>query len=189
MKVFAVASILALAIGTFSMPSTAATPPATLGYSADDELAVRMLASAVTEEGKSQSVLLALAPIHSAHDLSSYLRTQEGQAGPLSLLAPDARRRFVRSLTFNDSGITGFNYSELAESGLTATDAYKLLALFGVERTTSMIKSLVVETELDRQIMSLKPTNGLIADDYVGYQCFSRKSCAPDPSAICTRNC
>ncbi len=77
-----------------------------------------------------------VAPIKTVAALHRYL--ENTASSPLDRLAPDARQRFLRSLSFSKDGVSGFQYSEL--SSLSASEVYQVLSLFGLERTAARIK-------------------------------------------------
>src|SRR5690349_8779902 len=58
-------------------------------------------------------IALRMARIHSFADLHDYEAANRGQRNPLSVLSPTNRQIFLDSLTFNERGITGFNYAAL----------------------------------------------------------------------------
>lgn len=66
---------------------------------------------------------LLLAPVKSQFELGAYL--QSAKASPLDWLSPAAKRRFLASLTFNETGLTGFDYSDL-RAELTVTQIHRV---------------------------------------------------------------
>lgn len=107
-----------------------------------------------------------------------------GKASPLDKLSPLARQRFVESLVFSDGGLGSYGYADL-EAELTASEIHSVLAMFGVEGTTSMITGAKIKTSADEQIM-LRPPPGA---DHDGYRCESRATCVTATFSICTSNC
>jgi hypothetical protein len=68
------------------------------------------------------------APITSRAALDSYMKMTPETNNPLMLLSAEARTRFIDSLTFNETGVTGFRTDDL-ERELTPSKIYKILAL------------------------------------------------------------
>lgn len=67
-------------------------------------------------------------PIASAAQLRDYLG--QGSPSPLDWLSPNAKRRFIDSLQFGSSGLSGFSLNDL-EAELTCDEARQVLTLFG----------------------------------------------------------
>jgi hypothetical protein len=144
-------------------------------------------------------VALRLAPIRSLSDLHDYMAAHARTRTPLDALSPTAKRVFLDSLSFNEKGVTSFNYAIL-EDELTASQAYKILGLFGVERLTSKLHNARVVSDTDRLIMSnmsVQPatcggggtTTSTGMCDHDDYRCISRATCMSAMSMICTSNC
>jgi hypothetical protein len=113
--------------------------------------------------------------IGSLRDLDSYLRMTARSGSPLDRLSPLGRARFLASLTFNKTGVTGFRYDDL-QADLSASQIYQVLSLFGLQRDTSLIVgggSYITERPLD----------------YRNYYCASLHSCAPRLAWICVSGC
>ena len=91
----------------------------------------------------------------------------------------------MQSLIFGQNGLASFDFRDIRNE-LTATQAYRLLALFGVQRSTPAIPGLKVKTRADELILLLKPdAQSLRATDYQDYKCESRATCAPAIGLIC----
>jgi hypothetical protein len=118
--------------------------------------------------------------ITSAHALDVYLRTTPST--PFDRLSSDAKQRFLSSLVFGDKGVGSFRYTDL--EALSASEIADILRLFGVERTTSLIKDARVSTEADREVMRALPIG-----DHDGYWCSGRGTCSEQNGSICTSNC
>lgn len=119
-----------------------------------------------------------LALIKSQADLARYIASSKGAATPLSALSPGGKQRFLQSLRFSDKGLASFDYRDI-QSELTATQAYRLLALFGVERSTSTIRGLKLQTRADELIMlQNSPAMSLRMTDYPDKWCESRATCS-----------
>lgn len=130
---------------------------------------------------------LLLAPVKSQLELASYL--QSAKATPLDGLSPAAKRRFLASLTFNESGLTGFDYSDL-RAELTVTQVYRVLAIFGAQRLAHLVKDARAETEVDRILMAA-PANTVdqAMDDHEDYRCEGTHTCSGSPRHICMSGC
>lgn len=152
----------------------------------EDTATIDVLTLAATEEAKREKLEVLLAPIQSEADLASYLESRELNS-PLDHLSPAALGRFIDSLTFNDNGLTGYRTDDL-QAELTAMQAYRILKLFGAQRTTSLMRGLAIKTKFDQAVMSIEPVNSLMMD-YEGYACDSRATCRRSFGAICMSSC
>lgn len=119
-----------------------------------------------------------VAPIKTVAALHRYL--ENTLRSPLDRLAPDAKQRFLRSLSFSKDGVSGFQYSEL--SSLSASEVHQILSMFGLERTAARIKPAPGATA------PAVETNGLPGDRF-GYRCSGRGTCTTSPESICTPTC
>jgi len=117
--------------------------------------------------------------IRSQFDLFSYLEATTRSGSVLDWMTPQARARFLASLTFNQNGLTGFQYTDL-RAELTATQIYQVLSLFGLQRITPLIAARIVTSE-DRAIMQLRSRTL----DYVDYWCSSPHTCTRMLGSIC----
>ncbi|MCA3018329.1 MAG: hypothetical protein ING71_14840 [Rhodocyclaceae bacterium] len=151
------------------------------------------------------SVARSLAAIKSSAELRSHLNDAVAFDSPLAVLSDVNLNRFVASLTFNERGLSGYSYLPLAD--LSASQAHDILALFGVQRTTSMIADLRVESDLDKALMSGSyfvrgvefstktrsmhkfSSSGEEGQDYDGYWCASRATCSRQVGSICMSSC
>ncbi len=148
------------------------------------------------------------APIKSAADLTTHVSNMPAEDSPLALLSEQQRSRFLASITFNQKGISGYSYNEIRH--LTASQAHEILALFGAQRTTSLIADLQVTSTLDFSIMdgaffvtgkkfgtAMKQKKSWLkldddpegGTDYEGYSCESRANCKRTPGYICMGSC
>jgi hypothetical protein len=91
--------------------------------------------------------------IRSKYELDRYLAATAGSWSPLDYLSPAARRKFLSSIRYNATGITGFHYDGLQRE-LTVTQAYQVLALFGAQQDVAIIPHLRIATNEDRQTLS-----------------------------------
>ena len=140
-----------------------------------------------------------IAPIKSQVDLGNYLALRLDENSPLAALSPEARAQFISSLVFGANGLASFDYSSL-RSELTPTQAYQVMALFGMQRTTALMKGLEIKSATDKMVMrNVHPTPMACGSyptpgqgtgcDHEGYRCESRATCMQAMSAICTPNC
>ena len=147
---------------------------------------LELMAVASYEQQKLQLVTKRLASVRSIADLHAYLARTP--MGPLDNLSPWGRKAFLSSLKFNEQGLTQFDFT-VVEEELSATEAYRLLSLFGLQRTTSLLKGLSVETALDKLIMSQQPQQRLYMADHKGYYCKTQGTCESSPQSICLDGC
>ncbi len=130
------------------------------------------------------------APIHTQEQLDAELMRGSAHS-PLNALSPTARDRFIRSLRFNEAGLTTFNIDPIVEE-LNASDARTLLSLFGVERVLPHLAGLRVESDADERVMEAlaRPIPGNpVLEDHPRYQCVGRANCMDSPSFICMSGC
>ena len=147
--------------------------------------------------------------IKSRADLDEYMDHANFAASPLSKLSIQTRAAFVKSLTFNERGLTGLNH-RILEAELTPTEIYRTMSMFGVPHLTYLIPGAHAATALDIKILDVGAAyranaqrrkylsdmqceeqggTGCSGSDHVGYQCFSRGTCRKWNDAICTSNC
>jgi hypothetical protein len=128
--------------------------------------------------------------IRSQSDLQRYLSTTATSGSPLGALSSGARERFLSSITFGASGISGFRYADL-QSELTASQIYEVLGLFGVQKDVALIPNVRVRTAADRRLIKAFSTMSEHAHgtDYRDYRCASRATCSASPGDICTSHC
>jgi hypothetical protein len=146
-----------------------------------------------------------MAMIRSEADLKSYLQSAPISRTPLGKLSLSAQRQFLASLTFNEKGLTGFNYRALPDE-LSVSEIYQVLSLFGMQRTTAMIPDARIETSVDAAIMrhispqACPPRGPKIQGSEVSpqfgcdgdrkeYRCESKGTCQSRNTYICTSNC
>lgn len=137
------------------------------------------------EQARLRAIDFEMALIKSQADLSAYLRSA-GRDSPLMALSPGARERFLDSLTFNEKGLVGYKYEELARE-LTASQAYRVLALFGAQRTTYLVGAKV-DSPADRAVTQTPLVPRLMAD-YKEYKCVSPHNCYGQRFYICLTGC
>ena len=130
------------------------------------------------------------APIKSARDLQSYRNS--GLDSPLDKLSSRNKAQFLRSLTFNEKGLTGFRYDVL-EKDLTPTEIYAVLALFGSQHLTPLLDGATARTALDSAVID-SGVGGMSSDAamvaaYSGYECVARATCAARADHLCLESC
>lgn len=153
-------------------------------------IALPMGAAVSSEADDARHAAQQFAPINSQAQLEAEL-AHLSPLSPLASLSETARARFTRSLRFNEKGLATFNYNPIVEE-LSASQARRLLALFGVERALPSLPGLRAESEADRTaLQSLKrPLPGHpVLEDHPGHQCVGRANCATSPSFICMSSC
>lgn len=114
---------------------------------ADDQQVARPLKKIVVNQAaldryvQTKSVIdQLLAPVKSADDLRAFLSKAKASENPLSKLDVQARQDFIESISFNEKGLTGYNYSIL-ESNLTLPQIRNVLALFGSQTSIRNFRS------------------------------------------------
>lgn len=128
------------------------------------------------------------AQIKSERDLAAHLDAHLGRGSPFDALSPNARERFISSLSFNKLGITGYQFYDL-EAELSTSQAFDLLSLFGAQST---IGSLLLRqtTDRDAQINGLyRSSVEFPADDHKEYQCVGNYNCYWAMHYICMSGC
>lgn len=91
----------------------------------------------------------AVATIKSRADLDEYLMTVPARLSALAVLSSGARQRFAEGLVFNKHGLVSYDHSDIVTE-LSASEIYRLMSLFGAQRTVPLISGLRIESELDR---------------------------------------
>lgn len=137
---------------------------------------------ALAAERHQSDVDLVTAPIRSEAQLSRFV-SGDLSSTPLGALPPADREAFIRSLKFNDKGLTEFRFDVL--STLTPTQAHALLALFGQQRFTPTLSNLRVTSEEDKVLMATP----MLEPPLTGYRCEERGTCVENASRACTSNC
>lgn len=159
-----------------------------------DAAAEQMAAELTDAQAEQKALRLRTAPIHSAALLREYL-AKEDASSPLNLLSPAAKKRFVESLRFNEKGVTSFTYSDI-EAELSASQAYRLLSLFGLESTISSMHKMRVDGEEDINVNRAFPMNRAFPtpgrgqdEDHNDYKCESPHNCVESVGTICMSGC
>jgi hypothetical protein len=104
------------------------------------------------QERDQHAIDLATAPIRSKETLDTYLQTTPIAESPFQYLSPVDQKLFLSELVFDKGGLTSFP-ADVFE-GLTVTQAYELLALFGWQAVVPALPDLRVQSSLD---MLIKP--------------------------------
>lgn len=109
---------------------------------------------------------------------------------------------FTNSATFNEHGLSGFDYSPL-EAELTPTQIYRFLSLFGKQHVAHKLDKARIETDTDRLILKYgKPVTSLPefsamsptvirnpGSDHTNYRCVERATCYVADNHICLSSC
>lgn len=142
-----------------------------VGFSAHAPAAAPANSDPVHDDVELRSLIAySTAEIRSREDLSEHLR-RAGDKSPLAALPRAARVRFVDSLDFNENGLTQYRYDVLLDN-LTASQAYRILRLFGAEGTGAFLRRARIETETDAAIASIR-----WFDDHLKAKCVSPHNC------------
>ena len=98
----------------------------------------------------------ATAPIRSQDDLRNHLAAMP--SSPIYKLTPHSRAIFLSSLVFTNRGLASYSYVSLA--GISVSDAYQILMLFGAQGTIGDVPNLESISPLDKAIiLRAKATN------------------------------
>jgi hypothetical protein len=99
------------------------------------------------------SVDVAVAPLRSMRDVRSHLRTTP--TSPLFALGPAQRKQFIASLVFTSQGLGSYSNLPLSQ-GLSVSQAYKVLALFGAQSAIAEIPGLPLpQDEVEARMVQL----------------------------------
>ena len=104
----------------------------------------------------------AMAPIHTRAELDGYLARNRAH-NPVEALSPAARERFLASLQFGPKGLASLKVDDLSAE-LSAAQAYRLLALFGLQAALAGMPALQVVSEDDRAVDTWRA--GVTVPDY-----------------------
>ncbi|WAT14977.1 hypothetical protein [Xanthomonas fragariae] len=130
------------------------------------------------------------APIRSQQLLAEYLVSQGSRgASPIDALSPSSRERFIRSLQFNANGLASFYYADI-ERELPLAEAYRLLALFGVQHTVGLFDRPRIVTLSDKDIQTaFSSAPQMMKEDHTQYWCSGRATCSSMAGSICMSGC
>jgi hypothetical protein len=84
------------------------------------------------------------APIRSRADLDDYLSHMPPRS-PLFKLPEQARTEFIQSLVFTELGLASYRYLPLQQ--IDMADAYRILALFGVQSSLAVSSGIEAKTQ------------------------------------------
>ena len=96
----------------------------------------------------------ATAPIRSRAALQHYLRVTPNS--PLFKMSDAARSRFISKLVFTPRGLGSYSYLEL--ENLSITDAYRILSLFGEQRSLRVIPGLTPTNSVEQSMLLVSPS-------------------------------
>jgi hypothetical protein len=122
---------------------------------------------------------MATAPIRSLEELHRYLR--ENPESPLHRMSDKARRRFISKLVFTPKGLGSFSHLEL--SGMSVSDAYRILSLFGQQGLIRAVPGLKAESKLEESMLLLAPSPQAIGPSH--YICIVWNRGPHLPTAFC----
>lgn len=168
--------------------------------------APKAVQNAAKLEMQSLPVALSMAPVRSKASLDAYVKLTPSQKSPLSLLSPREKQRFIDSITFNETGVTGFRTDGLVKE-LSVRQIVDVLALFGSQNSVLLMSDARISSQHDVDV--LKELGGDIqlsdyywdewgewgdnpffgAKDRMNYKCVSRASCYEESTYICKSNC
>ncbi|HYG08039.1 MAG TPA: hypothetical protein VD865_16730 [Stenotrophomonas sp.] len=89
------------------------------------------------------------APIKTRAALDAYLQRLPPDS-PLLALSPPARQEFLASLVFTEHGLASYRYVPLQQIDLA--DAYRILALFGQQRSLAALSGMTTRTEEGKRV-------------------------------------
>jgi hypothetical protein len=146
----------------------------------------RLTSDSITQKQRAnpqRTIDLLTAPIKSQADLDAYLQQTPMAVSPLRFLSPSNRQLFLAGLGFGNYGLGGLHYTDL--EGLTATQAYEILHLFGWQSTVQLIDGLRAVTSLDKLIISTGSASPL--ECFRGYMITTAypHSCYVDQNYLC----
>ncbi|HEY4079938.1 MAG TPA: hypothetical protein VGM81_04510 [Burkholderiaceae bacterium] len=140
----------------------------------------------------------ALAPVKTLATFYAHLNDGSSGMSAFARLPSASQSVFIANLTFNEKGLTGFNYRVLEDS-LSVEEAYSLLSMFGVQHTVGLMRGLRAVSANDLLILqsvsrlqnqgAVSPTYIRDLSDHQDYQCISRGTCESSGGRICTDNC
>lgn len=128
-----------------------------------------------------------IASIKSEADLKEHLDVLELTSSPLKALSYDGRQRFIQSLKFNETGLTGFNYADIQKE-LNTVQAYKILALFGKQHVTGMVRG-EKRSKKDDALLGPMSEDSDMYPDYMSRECIKRATCRYSSADICMSGC
>lgn len=143
------------------------------------------VALAIDSQMESLRIAQKNAPINSVVRLQEHLQNLS-QDSPLRAFSVPSRQRFVQSLRFNESGVTSMRHQEIVEE-LSYSEAYRVLALFGVTRILTKLPLLRSENADDERIRASKSPP--FHEDHYRYACTGPHTCSTSSQDICMTGC
>jgi hypothetical protein len=131
----------------------------------------------------------ATAQIRTRAELDDFLAGNHAAGNPFTALSPAARERFLASLKFGAKGAASALTSDL-QTELSAAQAYRLLALFGLQTALAGMPALRVESDDDRVVEAWR--SGVTVPDYfiLNAVCTGRSwNCMPLYGGLCWLPC
>mgnify|MGYP000273456514 CR=1 FL=1 len=137
-----------------------------------------------------------LAKIQNIDEIEVELNSEKS---PLYLLSKYGRSEFLNSIVFRENGLGGLNMAPL-EDELTPGQIYQVLSLFGAQNIIHRFKRARIESSLDLLLLT-QPKHeeslesgplglpGENSEDYKGYECSARATCASKLRHICMSSC
>lgn len=126
------------------------------------------------------------ARVKSFEQLEAYLDAGSPAESPFLHLTEDGLKRFIDSLVFTEKGLASFDALVL-ETELTSSQAYSLLALFGLQRLAPYLKNARVESDLDKKVRGLEGLmvpSGAAIDESVDCPVLERARCRPPATCV-----
>jgi hypothetical protein len=140
-----------------------------------------------TATWQQQEIDLEIAPVKSHADLQRHLKVATDS--PLRKLPPRQRKAFIDSLVFTPKGLGSYSWLPL-QGTLGMSDAYRVLALFGMQSDAASIPGMAPKTEAEHHMVEIAP---MIRHDWNHKTCviFSehRRVCEEQYGAACSRAC
>jgi hypothetical protein len=133
---------------------------------------------------------VALAPIRSRADLRTHL--QRDLNSPLHRLPPVQRERFIGSLVFTPEGLASYSFLPL-EKGLSVSEVYRVLSLFGAQSSIAAIRNLHPASEAESAMLDVSGISAMAAmPSWAHGICVisgESRSCVPQYGSNCSRAC
>lgn len=132
----------------------------------------------LVEVGQQQrEIELAVAPIRSRVDLRRHLRITSDS--PINRLPMPTRQIFLSKLVFTKKGLGSFPYIELSQN-LTVTEAYRILSLFGEQRSVGLIPGLNPKNSIEESMILVPAAAGSSGNPKPNSACIVSDSQSPD---------
>lgn len=172
-------------------------------FSAEKPDANRQVSEALREIGATQYEIDSVsAPVKTLAELKEHLATNP--RSPLYRLDPGARRAFLKSMVFTNYGLASYYFSPL--QGLSVSDAYAVMSLFGEQRAVGTIPGMRARSSIEESMLFVSrsgrisplgedppptpteplPHQACIVD---GSSSPPTHWCEPSPGAMCNSKC